>query len=273
MDPETLEKWKEAFQNERKEYLTKAKDIQKETLQRKKTMEMKAQLEAAKEEKRRQEALAERRAKHVEATMRFQKGLKHFKFNKGFICQTIFWISVNLLRVFFIEERISLEQVLRDINPQRNRINSADSPRNHNEKIKKTSSFDSLNNLNESSPLTNTSRRHGKNSAKKSTTPLSTAASALPNYTPKAGGINQQNFNPYNTDFLAENTNLEGRRSEVNKTYNGIYISDFKEMLNENQQHIQDHNKVALKEFENLVTSELNGNSMHLPNSCEFNLI
>ena len=89
MDPETLEKWKEAFQNERKEYLTKAKDIQKETLQRKKTMEMKAQLEAAKEEKRRQEALAERRAKHVEATMRFQKGLKHFKFNKG-IFQAIF---------------------------------------------------------------------------------------------------------------------------------------------------------------------------------------
>ena len=46
-------------------------------------MEMKAQLELAKEEKRRKEALAERRAQHVEATMRFQKGLKHFKINKG----------------------------------------------------------------------------------------------------------------------------------------------------------------------------------------------
>ena len=42
-------------------------------------MELKANLEIAKEEKRRQEALAERRAAHVEATMRFQKGIKHFK--------------------------------------------------------------------------------------------------------------------------------------------------------------------------------------------------
>ena len=163
-----------------------------------------------------------------------------------------------------IEERISLEQVLRDINPQRNRINSADSPRNHSEKIKKTSSFDSLN---ESSPQTNTSKRHGKNSAKKATVPLTSAASTLSNQTSKAGGINQQNFNPYNTDFLAENTNLESKKSSVNKTYNGIYISDFKEMLNENQQQIQDHNKVALKEFESLVTSELNG---HSTNECEF---
>jgi hypothetical protein len=46
-------------------------------------MQMKAQLEAAKEEKRIKEALAERRAQHVEATMRFQKGMKHFKYNKG----------------------------------------------------------------------------------------------------------------------------------------------------------------------------------------------
>lgn len=46
-------------------------------------MEMRRTLEAAKEEKRRQEALAERRAQHVEATMRFQKGLKNFKVNKG----------------------------------------------------------------------------------------------------------------------------------------------------------------------------------------------
>lgn len=46
-------------------------------------MEMKAQIEAAKEEKRRKEALAERKAQHVEATMRFQKGIKNFKSNKG----------------------------------------------------------------------------------------------------------------------------------------------------------------------------------------------
>ena len=46
-------------------------------------MEMKANLELAKEEKRRREALAERKAAHIEATMRFQKGMKHFKMNKG----------------------------------------------------------------------------------------------------------------------------------------------------------------------------------------------
>jgi hypothetical protein len=47
-------------------------------------MEMRRQMEAAKEEKRRQEALAERRALHVEATMRFQKGIKNFRANKGY---------------------------------------------------------------------------------------------------------------------------------------------------------------------------------------------
>ena len=46
-------------------------------------MEMKRKIEAAKEEKRRREALAERRAQHVEATMRFQKGIKNFRANKG----------------------------------------------------------------------------------------------------------------------------------------------------------------------------------------------
>jgi hypothetical protein len=50
----------------------------------KRIMEMKRQMEAAKEEKRRQEALAERRALHVEATMRFQKGIKNFRANKGY---------------------------------------------------------------------------------------------------------------------------------------------------------------------------------------------
>lgn len=45
---------------------------------------MKAQVEAAKEEKRRKEALAARKAQHMEATMRFQKGIKNFKMKKGF---------------------------------------------------------------------------------------------------------------------------------------------------------------------------------------------
>lgn len=46
-------------------------------------MEIKIQMEAAREEKRRKEALAERRAQHIEATMRYQRGLKNFKINKG----------------------------------------------------------------------------------------------------------------------------------------------------------------------------------------------
>jgi hypothetical protein len=61
-------------------------------------MEMKANLELAKEEKRRQEALAERKAAHVEATMRFQKGIKHFKMNKG----TIQLIQSKYLKLFNI---------------------------------------------------------------------------------------------------------------------------------------------------------------------------
>lgn len=46
-------------------------------------IEMKAQIEMAKEEKRRKEVLAERRAQNVEATMRFQKGIKYFRSNRG----------------------------------------------------------------------------------------------------------------------------------------------------------------------------------------------
>jgi hypothetical protein len=78
-----LDKWKAEFARKQEENLLKAKLIQQETMNRRKTMEMKAKLEAAKEEKRRQEALAERKASHIEATMRFQKGLKHFKANRG----------------------------------------------------------------------------------------------------------------------------------------------------------------------------------------------
>lgn len=44
---------------------------------------MKIKIDEMKEEKRRQEVLTERRAQHVEATMRFQKGIKHFKINRG----------------------------------------------------------------------------------------------------------------------------------------------------------------------------------------------
>jgi t-SNARE complex subunit (syntaxin) len=46
-------------------------------------MQMKAQLEMEKEETRRKEMLANRHAQHIEATMRFQKGIKNFRINKG----------------------------------------------------------------------------------------------------------------------------------------------------------------------------------------------
>lgn len=44
---------------------------------------MKAQMDEAKEEKRRKEALAERKAQNIEATMRYQKGIKYFRQNRG----------------------------------------------------------------------------------------------------------------------------------------------------------------------------------------------
>ena len=36
MDPESLERWKKEFENERKEQLSKAKELQKETIARRK---------------------------------------------------------------------------------------------------------------------------------------------------------------------------------------------------------------------------------------------
>ena len=70
MDPNNLDKWKEDFALKQENNMLKAKEIQRETVNRRRTMEMKARLEMAKEEQRRQEALADRRAHHVEATMR-----------------------------------------------------------------------------------------------------------------------------------------------------------------------------------------------------------
>ncbi len=62
-------------------------------------MEIKIQMEAVREEKRRKEALAERRAQHIEATMRYQRGLKNFKINKG---KRLIYIVNNFLEIIFI---------------------------------------------------------------------------------------------------------------------------------------------------------------------------
>ena len=72
---------------------------------------MKAQLEAAKEEKRRQEALAERRAQHIEATMRFQKGMKHFKANKGKIIFILpIMMNVTTVRSHITHDKLRTER-------------------------------------------------------------------------------------------------------------------------------------------------------------------
>jgi hypothetical protein len=73
-------------------------------------MEMKAQLEAAKEEKRRQELLAERKAQHVEATMRFQRGIKNFKLNKGSI-----FVKLIIQNVFIFIYNITFNEQKRSI--------------------------------------------------------------------------------------------------------------------------------------------------------------
>lgn len=119
---------------------------------------MKVKLEEMKEEKRRQEVLCERRAQHVEATMRFQKGIKHFKINRGknsSLKKTKFKKYLN----FFNSDKNLLENALNMTMPQK-RIMSADtfSRRDkpeallHREKstysaniIKKSSSFDNIN--------------------------------------------------------------------------------------------------------------------------------
>jgi hypothetical protein len=36
MDPESVEKWKQELENDRRDQLTKAKELQKETMQRRK---------------------------------------------------------------------------------------------------------------------------------------------------------------------------------------------------------------------------------------------
>lgn len=232
MEQIIIEKLKQDFQNERREQLAKGKDIQKETMQRRRAMEMKAQLEAAKEEKRRQEALAERKAKHIEATMRFQKGLKHFKFNK---------------------ERISLEQVLRDITPQRSRINSADdmtdrSASTYNNyidpnyfaakqfnkqnqqmnRLRKSSSFESLNSLLNA----NNNKRQFVNINK-----LNNHTNGIivePIKLNHNSNISQH-LNAYNPETLTENTNFKINHQTKNIVYND-----------------------QLKDFQNLVANELN---------------
>ncbi|CAF0862529.1 unnamed protein product [Brachionus calyciflorus] len=221
MDAENLQKWKDEFQNERKKQFTKVRGLQKETTMRRKAMEMKAQIEAAKEEKRRKEALAERKAQHMEATMRFQKGIKNFKMQK---------------------EKISLEDVLKQISTPRSRLNSADSetrPRLNqndlnnyygiNKKIsitRRSSSVDSLNKLEEYSTF------------------KSTNAS---NY--RTTNFNIEQYNSNNLYRPIQNHHQQQQHQQNN----------LKQVINENQKQIHEMNREALKEFQNLIKTELGG--------------
>ncbi len=285
MDPIIMEKLKQEFQTERREQVLKGKDLQKETLQRRRAMELKAQLEAAKEEKRRQEALAERKARHIEATMRFQKGLKHFKFNK---------------------ERISLEQVLRDITPQgRTRLNSADDTLNANHptvynnyndpntenyyintsqsskqasaqnsklnRMRKSASFESLNSL--STLNTNSNINNNFNTKKQYVTN---------NMINKSNNTNNNNnnnshtiieqikltntniLNPYNPETLTENTNFKvvtNKHQTKNIVYNGggYQNNNYIEVYHDHK----DLSKENLKDFQTLVNQTIRANPNH----------
>lgn len=68
----------------------------------------------------------------------------------------------------------------------------------------------------------------------------------------------QQQYNPYDSSYLnAENSNL-GKdiidHDFFDHKHNNMYI----DVLQENQKNLQDINKEALKEFENLVSNQLN---------------
>ncbi len=266
MDTVLIEKLKQNFQTERREQVLKGKDLQKETMQRRRTMEMKAQLEAAKEEKRRQEALAERKARHIEATMRFQKGLKHFKFNK---------------------ERISLEQVLKNIQPNQNnqqnshhhraRLNSADDTTersNYSNKdansnyysnsanklnhLRKSSSFESLNSLlntNYNSDLNINYTQNNNNYMKPvSSNKMIIEQMKLTNNNNNNNTNIPQHMNAYNPETLTENTNFKINRHHIQN----IIYNDNK--TNNTNNDVM--SKENLKDFQNLVANELNFNKI-----------
>lgn len=68
----------------------------------------------------------------------------------------------------------------------------------------------------------------------------------------------QQSFNPYkNPDYLTEDTPANNDFYNTINNGTNVYISDFKDILDENQRNIQNVNNEALQEFQNLVTDEL----------------
>jgi hypothetical protein len=181
-------------------------------------MELKLKLEAAKEEKRRKEALLERRAQHLEATMRFQKGVKNFKISK---------------------EKITLEDALNAINNNNTQKNSQKKRIVHNNNVfnyyLKNRQNSAPNSMRKSSSVDNLS--FFNNNLSKSTTFQS-------NFKNRFLGSAQVTHTPKIETATATVTVTEPENK-------------FKTMLHENQKTIADLNKEALKEFQNLVFNEI----------------
>lgn len=183
-------------------------------------MELKLKLEAAKEEKRRKEALLERRAQHLEATMRFQKGVKNFKISK---------------------EKITLEDALNAIN---------NNTQAHSQKKRKTNEQNSrvvVHNNNIFNYYLKNRHNSAPNSMRKSS---SVDNLNLFNNNLSKSSTFQTNFKNRFINSAQITTTQKIETVEEPET-------KFKAMLHENQKTIADLNKEALKEFQNLVLNEI----------------
>jgi hypothetical protein len=82
---------------------------------------------------------------------------------------------------------------------------------------------------------------------------------------------NHQQYNPYNPSYLAEELSSHLEKDVADVDYNNMYINEYKEILQENQKNLQDKNKEALKEFESLVSNQLNIENNHNNNYLVLN--
>ena len=213
---------------------------------------------------------------------------------------TLFYLNFYLIKclinffssLFFIEEKISLEDVLKKINPSRSRLNSADDkvviynndlanyycvtknkPQSNSGaiKLRKSSSFDSINkyvNKYETPAIHNKTPNnfniidHYNNNATNINT-INTINTILPQ---KPANAFTNTYSPAATtpNSFTSHTNSNSNIYAVTPTTNNNANTkstrnppNFKDMLIENQKTIQDINKEALKEFQSLVSSEL----------------
>jgi hypothetical protein len=267
MDQDSLSKWKEEFQNERQEQFSKVRQLQKDTQKRRKQMELKRKIDAAKEEQRRREALSERRAQHVEATMRFQKGIKNFRVSKGKKTKKkLFNFKKKIINLFFLE-KISLEDALKSLNK---RTSSADERFNSQNNTITSATSDAYSFLNRNKMNNFSIRSHLRRS------------SSFNDVNILMGNLNNNNNHPkvdekqfFNNNEIKNYNNVISKpiedtykpiKSDNNNNNNNFTIpntttttatSNFKIILDENQKTIQNFNKEALNDFKNTVMSEV----------------